>query len=392
MIPPVSFRFPRQIRELYHPPICEFKKEAAARLDPKKRVWDLSQAVPGYPPPEQVREAVSAALDKPGYGSYTEDEGMPELRAAIAEELAGLYRAAPPASGICVTAGANNAFFSTLCALAEAGDEIILLAPYFFNYFMAAEILGLRTKVLTLDAGNGFNIPLDKLSSLISEKTKAAVLVNPSNPTGRSYTQAEVDAVFQLCRDRGVVLICDEVYNYFHDDFPRPASVMNIDGYGGSAVAIHSYSKTFSMTGFRVGFASGSDAFLEQFLKVHDTNVICAPRISQEAALAGLRGPRDWLTDKAAMMRERVEAFRKALPKDGPFRVAAAGAFFVYLDFDLETDDRTLCLDIISKQNMVLLPGSLFGPGQENCLRLALGGVDAEDIPEVAAKLAARRG
>ncbi|MFH2203324.1 MAG: aminotransferase class I/II-fold pyridoxal phosphate-dependent enzyme [Elusimicrobiota bacterium] len=376
--------FPDNIAELYFPPICDFKRFASLALDSAAKVYDLSQAVPGYPPPESIRSALIRALESEDYYPYTPDEGLPELRAAIAKELRRLYSHAPGPDSICVTAGANNAFFSTLAALAEPGDEVVFLAPYYFNHYMTARILRLKPVAAALNARDGYALDVGKIRPLLGPKTKALVLVNPSNPTGKSYAQADVDALFALCAERGVVLISDEVYNYFHDDYPRPASVLNIANFAEHAVSIHSYSKTFSLTGFRIGFVAAAPVFLRQFLKVHDSNVICAPRIGQLAAAAGLRDAGGWLRDRIAQLRQRVAAFRTAFAaRESAFRIASAGAFFVYLNFDLPATAEEVGRGFVEKSNTILLPGSFFGPGQEGALRLALGSVQERDIPEV---------
>ncbi len=376
--------FPDNIAGLYDPPICDFKSFAADALAADAKVYDLSQAVPNYPPPENIRSTLTWALDAEDYYPYTPDEGLPALRATVAEELGRLYSHAPGADALCATAGANNAFYSTLSTIAAPGDEVVFLAPYYFNHYMTARILRLKPVVAELSAKDGYALDLDRISAALSDKTRALVLVNPSNPTGKSYPQADVDALFALCAERGVTLISDEVYNYFHDDYPRPASVLNIENFAEHAVSIHSYSKTFSLTGFRIGFVASSPAFRRQFLKVHDSSVICAPRLGQVAAIAGLRDAKGWLRDRIAQMRARVDAFRTAFAaRDSAFRIASAGGFFVYLNFDLPAAAVDVCRGFVEKSNTILLPGSFFGPGQERALRLALGNVEERDIAEV---------
>ncbi|MFH1723714.1 MAG: aminotransferase class I/II-fold pyridoxal phosphate-dependent enzyme [Elusimicrobiota bacterium] len=379
---------PKAIRDLYYPPICDFKDLAEKTTDPAKKVYDLSQAVPDYPPPEEIRLALKRFLNTDDYSHYTADEGTRELREAIAQELGRLYARPPAAESICLTAGANNAFFSVLNTLAEAGDEIVFLAPYYFNYYMAAVIRGLKPVEIVRDPAAGFPLPLAEIERALGPRTRAVVLVNPCNPTGRSSAQEEVDALFALCRERGVVLISDEVYNYFHDAYPRPASVLNIEGFEEHAVAVHSYSKTFSLTGLRVGFVAASTRFLREFMKVHDTNVICAPSIGQAAALGGLRASRAWLEGKIEMMRARLKAFQDAFAsRPSRFRLRAAGAFFVYLESDMCASADEICRGFLRKENIIMLPGTFFGPGQERCVRLALGNVSAEEIPAVVDKM-----
>lgn len=372
------------LENLYKPPICEFKKKADAALDPNRDVLDLTQAVPDYPPPECVRRELTEALKGEAVFKYTADEGIPELRQAVAEEIGRLYRCRLEAEGIMVTAGANSGFFMVLSALAASGDEIILLSPYYFNHFMAARILGLSVKEVRMEPDRGFEPPIEKILEAVTPRTRAVVLVNPGNPTGASCPQAGVDALYQICREAGIWLISDEVYNVFHEDYPHPASTLNIEGSLERAVSLHSFSKTFSITGLRTGFIAASPELLKHILKVQDTISICAPVPGQLAALAGLRGARLWLEDRITEMHGRSRAFEKLfLERSLRFRILSRGAFFIYLEYEDSESSRILCERMIVRENLVMLPGSYFGTGQEKAIRVALGNLHADRIPHV---------
>jgi len=377
------------LKNLYTPPICEFRSKAGAMLDPTRPILDLNQAVPDYLPPECVRRDLTAAMKGKTVFRYTADEGMSELRQAIAEDLNRLYRRHFAAGDIMVTAGANSGFFLALSALAAPGDEIVLLSPYYFNHFMAARILGISVREVRMEAAHGFVPPVEKILEVINPRTRAVVLVNPGNPTGASCSQDAVDALYRVCREAGIWLISDEVYNLFHEDYPHPASPLNIEDSLEHVVSLHSFSKTFSITGLRVGFNVASPELQSHILKSQDTISICAPAPGQVAALAGLRGGRSWLEDRIAEMHGRSRAFEKLFQERNlPFRILSRGAFFVYLEHDFPESSLVLCERLIARENLVMLPGSYFGTGQEKAIRAALGNMQEDRIPEVLDALA----
>lgn len=381
-------KYSRNLVDLYSPPICKFKELACEKLDKKKKIYDLNQAVPNYLPPENIKMALREALEDTTYPYYTAGEGFTQFREAICEELNLLYDPVLSVENIFVVAGANNAFYSLLPGIAGPGDEIILISPYYFNHHMAAIIYGVKPVEAFSDAEEGFKLPIENIRQKLSKQTKAVVLVNPSNPTGRSYSQAEINELINLCVGNGIFLISDEVYNYFHDDYPNPASVINrFDSNKEDSefiVSIHSYSKTFSLTGLRVGFLVAHKALLNIFAKVHDTNIISAPSIAQLAALEGLNSSKSWLEDKIAMMRRRLKVFeREFRQKKSMFKISSSGSFFVYLKHAFSNTSYEICENLAEKENLIMLPGEFFGSGQEKAIRIALGNLDEENIENV---------
>ena len=380
--------FPENISSLYVPPIWKFKNLANKYINSEKKIYDLNQAVPNYLPPDTIKEALKRELDSKTYPFYTTDEGLLELREAISSEFADLYDNKIVSNNICTVAGANNAFYSVISTVCKAGDEIILLSPYYFNHYMAAKILSVEPVEVLLDEKTNFALLFDEIKGAISSKTRAIVFVNPSNPTGVSYSQADVDKLYELCQRNKIYLISDEVYNYFHSSYPKPASVINCCNFTEYSVSIHSYSKTFSLTGFRVGFIVASETFLNHFLKVQDTNIICAPRIAQIAALEGLKKAKSWLNEKINDMWDREKAFVKCFKqKTSCFSLLSSGAFFIYLKFDIETKAEDLCLSFVRDENIVMLPGAYFGSRQERTIRIALGNITFEEMPTVIDKI-----
>ena len=384
-------RFTQKIEDVFFPPIVKFKAEAAKRLDYSKPILNLNQAIPNYQPPVVIKEAIKNELDNPSFCFYTFDEGVPQLREAVSDSLNSTYETKVKPGNICVVPGANNAFFSILPVIASAGDEVIILAPFYFNHYMSLKIAGITPVEIVLDPENGFSLPYDKIISAVTEKTKALVFVNPSNPTGRSYSQVEVDTLYQICRKRKVYLISDEVYSCFHDSYPAPASVLNNPSFPDFSVCINSYSKTFSITGLRVGFIAASEDFIHHFTKVQDSNVVCVSTLSQAAALAGLKYGKEWLEEKIIFSREKKDKFLKYFRESGStfFSIVSSGSFFVYLNFkDRSIKAPQLCYSMMETENLVTLPGEYFGSGQDYAIRLALGNLHEHEIAPAVEKLA----
>jgi len=383
-------RFTQKIEEVFFPPIVKFKAEAAKRLDYTKPVLNLNQAIPNYQPPDVIKKAIRDELDNPAFCFYTFDEGIPQLRDAIAESLNSTYLQKVERNNICVVPGANNGYFSILPVIASSGDEIILLTPFYFNHYMSLKIAGIKPVEIVLNPESGFQIPYDEISGAITEKTRAVVFVNPCNPTGRSYKQEEVDRLYQLCRSRKIYLISDEVYSVFHDDYPAPASVLNNPAFPDYSVCINSYSKTFSITGLRVGFITASEDFIHHFTKVQDSNVVCVSSLSQAAALAGLRYGQEWLEEKIIFSREKKENFIRLFNQSGSrFRIVSSGSFFIYLNYtDHSLKAPDLCYKMMEMENIVTLPGEYFGSGQDYAIRLALGNLHEHEVETAVEKLA----
>ncbi|MCL2294429.1 MAG: aminotransferase class I/II-fold pyridoxal phosphate-dependent enzyme [Spirochaetes bacterium] len=391
-------KFTKNIEDTYFPPIVEFKAEAAKRLDYSKPVFNLNQAIPNYQPPDVLKKAIRDELEKPSFCFYTFDEGIPELRDAIADSLNRTFAKKVSRPNICVVPGANNAYYSMLPVLASAGDEVILLTPYYFSHYMALKVLGIRPVEIILDPSaqdatsmlQAFSLPYEKIEAAITAKTKAVVFVNPCNPTGKSYTQAEVDKLYEICRKKKIYLVSDEVYSCFHDSYPRSASVLNNNAFPEYCVCINSFSKTYSITGLRVGFICASEEFIYHFIKVQDSNVVCVSTLSQAAALAGLKFADEWLNEKIVFLRNKKEKFVNLFEKSvSSFKIVSSGSFFVYLNYaNRSIKAKELCFKMMEKENIIALPGEYFGSDQDYAIRLALGNLLENEIEPIIERLA----
>lgn len=381
----------RAVAGVAEPPIPEVNGWIPDRAAFPVPVIDLARAVPGYPPPAEMVEAFARIAREPGVELYTPILGLPELRAALAEDISRTYGGRVGPEQVGVTAGGNQAFTSVLTALCAPGDEALLPAPAYFNHPMWMEMQGVRPVPLPFrpDRG-GVPDPADA-AARIGPRTRAVVLVTPNNPTGAVCPPDVVRAFRDLAAERGLALVLDETYRDFLGR-PGPAHDLFRDpGWDRTLVHLYSFSKAFCMTGHRVGAVAGHPDLMASVARIMDCVAICAPHPGQRLALHALRALPGVRAEGARIMAERLAAFRAALADGAPgWRVASAGAFFAYVEHPFPgARSRDVARALAQRHGVLSVPGSAFGEGQERFVRFAVANADAAQMPEVALRLAA---
>jgi aspartate/methionine/tyrosine aminotransferase len=375
------------------PPIGEALGWIAGRTFPAdKPLIDLCQAVPGYPPPGELIEAMAAALADPETHRYTDISGLPSLRAALARDIADVYDAsAVGAENVLITAGCNQAYCLASLALAKAGDEVVLPLPCYFNYRQWLETNGVSPRFVPFNPQGGGVPDLREIERAIDPKTRALVLISPNNPTGAVYPDAFLQAAFDLCRAANIALVLDETYRDFLPTDGAPHGLFRRQDWASTLVHLYSFSKAFCLTGHRVGAVVAAPDLLEQIRKAMDCVAICAPRIGQIAAEWGLEHLRDWRQGNTRLMRDRLAAFKAAFAdKPGGYEIVSAGAYFAYLRHPHAGESSTtVARRLADQQNLLPLPGAMFGPDQESYLRFAFANVGADAVAEIRARLGA---
>ncbi|WP_374308158.1 aminotransferase [Dongia sp.] len=376
------------------PPIAEAQGWIEGRTFPaEKPLIDVCQAVPGYAPPPALTEHMAKALQLPATHRYTDITGLPDLRAALARDIAKSYDLGGEvaAENVMITAGCNQAFCLATAGLAKAGDEIILPLPYYFNYQMWLEMIGVKARHIDFRPAAGGQPDLTEIEAAINGSTRALVLISPNNPTGSVYPPEYLKAALTLCRKHGIALILDETYRDFMPHDEPPHDLFRDADWAGTLVHLYSFSKVFCLTGYRVGAIVADPALIDEIGKAMDCVAICAPRIGQIAAIHGLESLSDWRGSNTKLMRDRLAALQQAFTRnDLGYEVVSAGAYFAYVKHPHRGQPATaVAKRLADKQNLLALPGSMFGPGQEDFLRVAFANVDATKMPEIAARLAA---
>ncbi len=353
-------------------------------------IINLGQAIPSFPPVSAAIEAARQALEEPDTHTYSADAGILPLREALCQTLArenGV--AADPETDILITAGANQAFQTALLTLLDQGDRVLLPSPLFFNHEMAVRIAGGVPVEVPLSAEAGFQLRLQDIEPYLEPRPRALVVCSPNNPTGAVYDPEELAHIARAVAERGICLITDEAYQHFVYNRARHFSPASLAEARGSVVTIGSFSKSYSLTGWRIGYLVAPAPFVEQALKVQDTVVICAAVIAQKAALGALREPA-WVL---AQRREVLDRRRRLLMEELAGIPAlswqpTSGSFFAFVRASGCTDSLQLAMDLLDQVHVVTIPGSLFGRHGEGYLRLSYGSVEEKDLEEACTRLA----
>ena len=351
----------------------------------------LGQGVVGYGPPPGVAERIARFCDAPAHHLYQPDEGIPELRAAIGEKLAAENRIDARGREIMVTAGANMGFLNALIAITDPGDEVILPRPYFFNHEMAIRMAGAVPRIVACRPDH--QLDREAIAAAVGARTRAIVTNSPNNPSGATYPEEDLRAVNALCAERGLYHLHDEAYEYFVHDGATHFSPGAIAGSAPHTIEFWSLSKAYGFASWRVGYMVFPGGLMESLLKVQDTNIICAPAISQHAALACLEAGIDWCRPHIESFAPNRELLLDALDGLGA-RVEVPppnGAFYVFVrvcpDRDRSLDDLAVVRELIVEHGVAVVPGSAFGVEEGCSLRLSYAVGDSAAMARGARRL-----
>jgi aspartate/methionine/tyrosine aminotransferase len=379
-----------QLAAVHFPPISEVRLWAAERAEnPGLSLIDLCQAVPDYPPAATLTSHMATALVDPLTARYSPDEGLPEVREALAARYRRQYGAILDRDNICLTIGASQAFWLAIVALCQAGDEVIVQTPYYFDHDMALAMLGINRVYAPFNAASGGLPSPEAIAGLITPRTRAILLVTPSNPTGVVTPPGLLAELYQLAAHHGIALLLDETYADFITSAEPPHQLFTDPDWGSHLVQIMSFGKTYSLTGFRAGALVAGRTLLHHALKAQDTMVVCQPRLTQLALGYAADNLDEWVAANCLMMAHRHERFKDEFARPGnPFRLVASGSFFGWVQHPFTgLNGRQAAKKLIDEAGLLTLPGEVFGPGFEGYLRLALGNISEDVIPEAVARL-----
>ena len=357
-------------------------------------VISLGQALPGFGPPPAAIAAAQRALATKEAHIYSADAGLEGLRTALCGKLGDV-----DPGEVIVTAGGNQAFMLALMTLVDPGDEVLLPAPYFVNHQMAIAALGAIPREIPLDEARGFRLRWADLEPHVTRNTRAVVICTPSNPTGAVIEGDELSRIVSGLAEREVVLFSDETYSRFvyeagrsDDDRLRNVdapSTLDVPGWRDNVVVLSTFSKSFGMTGWRVGYMVADARVCEQAIKIQDAMVICAPVVSQMGVEAAIR--ESW--DYPLAFRDELIARRRVLA-EGLSRIPAlhwtptGGGFFALVRVAGCADSSALAADILERAHVVTIPGAIFGACAEGFIRLSYSAVPQDDIRDAVERLA----
>jgi aspartate/methionine/tyrosine aminotransferase len=374
---------------LASPPIPQAKAWGAAYRASHGPFIDLSQAVPGYPPAAALLSRLGAAAASPDNAGYGPILGEDALRSAYARHVGALYVTGLDAEAVAITAGCNEAFFVAMIGLAAAGDAIVLPQPWYFNHAMTLAMLGIEARPLPCLAEAGFVPDPADAAALIDERVKAIVLVTPNNPTGAEYPPDVLKAFYALCRHHGVALVLDETYRDYLTSPNAPHRLFDEPGWRETLIQLYSFSKADCIPGHRLGALVAGEAFIAEIAKILDNVQICPPRAGQVALSWAIEGLGQWRAQNRWEMAHRAAAMRHVFESLPGWRLDSIGAYFAYVrhPFAGIAADR-LAASLAAERGVLALPGSYFGAGQANHLRIAFANVGTDVIHALAARLA----
>ncbi|MDR3044092.1 MAG: aminotransferase class I/II-fold pyridoxal phosphate-dependent enzyme [Desulfovibrio sp.] len=348
----------------------------------------LGQGVPSFRTPDHIVEAVCRALrDDPTAGRYSLQPGMPALREAIAADILARKGARfDPETEIGVTVGAMEALVMIMLTVVERGDEVIIPSPGYASHaeqVLMAEGVPVHVPLRAADWG----LDVDAVRAAVTPRTRAIIVCSPGNPTGGVYDDADVRALCDLALERDLVLIVDDTYDYMvygqAPGTPRffPVGQPELRRH---VITVNSFSKKYALTGWRVGYVAADAAWMAELLKVHDATAVCAPTVSQHAALAALTGPQDCVDAMRAALTARRDLTCRRLDALAPHftYVPPRGAFYAMARYTFSgADSMAVARRMLEEARVITVPGGSFGPTGERHLRLSFG-MDETELTE----------
>ncbi len=370
----------------------EFLAIAKKLMAAGKRVISFGIGQPDFPTPTHIREAAKKALDE-GFTGYTETAGIPELREAIAEYLSRYGRVDP--EEVVVTTGAKTAIFIGLAAYLRPGDEVIIPEPSYYAYSQIAKFMGAKPVFVPMkfEPHKGFSLDIDAIESAVSDKTRAIVINNPQNPTGSVFDSKQIDALMDLAREKNILVVADEIYDNFLYEGADFKSVLSYDDWRDYVVYVNGFSKTFSMTGWRLGYLVVRKEVIPRILDLAVSVYSCAPSFAQKAAVTALKG--DWgpVREMVAEFERRASRLYEILREaEGIEPYKPQGAFYMFPRVSglLEASGlnvHELVNKLLYDYGVLVLPGSSFPDKEgENYVRISFA-TSMEDIEEGARKI-----
>jgi aspartate/methionine/tyrosine aminotransferase len=322
---------------------------------------NLAQGFPDFPAPPEVKEAAMQAIQA-DVNQYSITWGAREFRRAIAERFecdAGI--GVDPEREVTVCCGATEAMISSLLAVVDPGEEVVIFEPFYENYGPDAIICGATPRFVRLQPPD-WSFDAEELSAAFNENTRAIVLNTPNNPTGKVFNREELETIARLCQRWDTYAVCDEIYEYLVYDGMQHISIATLPGMRERTITINSMSKTYSVTGWRVGYAIAPPEISSAIRKMHDFITVGAPAPLQEAGAVALRMPEQYYRDLCLKYAARRARFLPALEKAGFKCFRPHGAYYIMTDisgFGFASDVE-FAQHLVREVGVAAVPGSSF--------------------------------
>jgi len=348
-----------------------------------ENIIHLEQGEPDFITPKHVMDAAFEAAMK-GFTHYTEIDGTPELRQAIAEKAEkdnGLD--ADPRTEITVTSGSQEAMMISAFGFLNPGDEALILDPYYPAYFEDTLLAEAVPIPLALDENSDYGIDPEALESHVTKKTKMIWLCNPSNPTGHVFPRQDLETIAEVAKQHDLTVFADEIYEKIVYDGTEHVSIGSFPGMKDRTITVNGFSKAYAMTGWRIGYIIAEKKLSATLRNLHYYATLCPNAISQKAAYAALTGPQDCVQEMVTEYNRRRRYVLSELDKIKKLRCATPkGAFYVFPEFSsFEKSDEALAQYLLNEAKVATAPGSGFGKAGEGHLRISYS-VSYEQLKE----------
>jgi aspartate aminotransferase len=354
-----------------------------------RSVIHLEIGEPDFPTPPHIVEAAKTALDQ-GWTHYGPTQGLPELREAIAAYISRTRGVQTGPQNVCVVPGGKPIIFFPMLALLEPGDEVLYPDPGFPIYRSMIRFLGATPVPIPLREERGFSFDLDILRNKLSGRTKMLILNSPQNPTGGSIPKQDIEAIAEMVRDRDLVILSDEIYSRLYYTPEPPFSIASIPGMLEKTILLDGFSKTYAMTGWRLGYGVMPEWLVDAVNKLMVNSNSCAASFTQRAAIAALNGPQTDVENMAHQFSLRRDAFCTALNTVPGFRCAQpAGAFYAFPNIQGTClSSKDLADYLLQEAGVACLNGASFGENGEGYLRFSFAN-SLENLAEAVARIKA---
>jgi len=335
----------------------------------------LSWAKPTSDTPEHIKEGAVFAIEKGLVGGYSENSGLLELREEIVKKLKRDNNVDADTSEILVTVGAIEGLAAAVMASIDPGDEVILPSPTYSTHIRQIIIASGKPVLVPTIEAEGFILDIEAIKNAITPKTRAIMYCSPSNPTGTVFSEKQLRQLAQVSLENNLMVITDEAYEYFTYDDHKHFSIASIPEMRKSVVSCYTFTKTYAMTGWRIGYLHADEELIPQITKAHIPFAICAPVVSQYAALAALKGSQDCVAEfrehylsARNLMCDRLDGLHSVFEYHKP-----DGSYLMFPKILLPEgeDSTTFCKKLLREAKVSTTPGIAFGPTGQGHLRLS---------------------
>lgn len=341
---------------------------AASRAD----VIALGRGEPDVPTPPHIAQAAIDAIQA-GHTTYTHPAGLLALREAIARKLRrDSDLTYDPNTEIVVTTGAQEAMAVIFQTLLDPGDEVLLATPHYLAYEENIRLAGGNPVLVPTYERDDFEMQAGEVEARISPKTKILVLISPANPTGAGLTRETIDAMAALAERYDLIVLSDELYDQVVYEGFEPVSIASLSGMRERTIVVNGFSKSYSMTGFRVGYLAAPAAFCQDAIVVRHALSISAPTPSQYAAIAALEGPQDHIRRMIEVYSSRRRTMTEAFERIGVTYGETRGGFYLFANIQQAgLSAYEFCVRAVEQHGVLFFPGTMFGPIGEGYIRIS---------------------